>query len=141
MRWTVLDSPWRVLSCDDLLISNPTMAAHTAAPPIPMPPMPSTMTPIFKACGSAYEPCPPILPCPINAAWVMPLALTTGTISNMCECLACQWEAVMVRLPTLHVLPNPCLLLWLGPFPNLSDRPLTHLGHRPTSLSLSWTLI
>ena len=49
---------------------------------------------------------------------------------------------VMVCPLTLHVLLKPRLHLWqLSPFPNLSDQPLTHLGHQPTSHSLSQTLV
>ena len=85
--WAVPKKSWRVLSRDDSL---PTMAAHTAAPPIPMPPMPSTMTPIFRAHDFTYEPCPPILPCPIDAAWVMSLTFAADTVPGMCKCLVRQ---------------------------------------------------
>ena len=48
---------------------------------------------------------------------------------------------VMVCPLTLHVPVKPHLYLWqLSPFLNLLDWPLTHLGHWPTSHSLSWTL-
>ena len=52
------------------------------------------------------------------------------------------WEAVMVCPPILHIAPNPrSRLRWLNPFLTLSDRPPTPLGRRPTSHSLSWTLV
>ena len=88
--WTVPKKPWRVLSCDDSLQM---MAAHTTAPPIPMPPMPSTVTPIFRAHDFTYEPCPPILPCPIDAAWVVPPTPAADAIPGMHKHLVHQWEA------------------------------------------------
>ena len=43
---------------------------------------------------------------------------------------------------TPHVLPKPHLYpRRLSPFLNLLDQPPTHLGHLPTSYSLSWTLV
>ena len=129
--WAVLKKPWRVLSHDDLL---PTMAAHTAAPPIPMPPMPSTVTPIFRARNFAYEPCPPILPHPIDAAWVVSLALTTNAVPGMCKCLMCQWEATNLHLFCLAGnradLPNVPPKTW-GSLPRMEDTVhMHHLEHR-----------
>ena len=51
-------------------------------------------------------------------------------------------QAVMVCPPILHTPPRPrSRLRWSDPFPTLSDRPPTPLGRRPTSHSLSRTLI
>ena len=80
------------------------MAEHTAAPPIPTPPMPFTVTPIFRAHDFAYEPCLPILPRPIDAAWVVSLTLAADTIPGMRERLACQWEATNHHL--FHLTGN-----------------------------------
>ena len=50
--------------------------------------------------------------------------------------------AVMVHPSVLHVPLKPRLCLQrLNPFPMLSDRPLTQLGHRSPSHSLSQTLV
>ena len=44
--------------------------------------------------------------------------------------LTCQKTSVMVHSPTLHILLKPRLhLWWLSPFLNLSDWPLTQMGH------------
>ena len=67
---------------------------------------------------------------------------------NLCHSLGTtgfgpvQTGSVMVCPLTLHGLLKPCLhLQQLNSFLNLLDWPLTHLGHQPTSHSLSQTLV
>ena len=69
--------------------------------------------------------CPKHVPCIPHVPWPLP---------------TCVLPPVMVCSPILHIAPNPhSHLRWVNPFPTLSDRPPTPLGHQPASHSLSRT--
>ena len=82
-------------------------------------------------------PMPPTSPCHLPSACAVCLHAHAARLHAHAACLCT--HAVMDHYPTLHVLPKPSLhLQQLSPFPNLLDQPPSHLGHQPTSHSLSY---